>query len=555
MANKSKNGNTTPEKELIRIDTVAGVVFAHPEEMIEVCISDGIYIPVPAKELTVGSELAYVCEGITNIKNHVSLEDLHIILMDGSPVYHEAHKTLHTEYKEREIPLFQRMLVSSVADLSGDKTLEEKLLSGDNLTRTERTEVLGSLRLLTDDYERPTPYADSTLMGWVQGKVLAPEEWKLFETLSQSYSEFTQFTEEGKGTLHDHWRKYLNRRSGVLTRISRTANAGQGTEKAPKTNDKDNKETDKINLEIGLAYEKFKHLITKGYITVEVKNVKKIKPEPNEREERTKPILQKGIRKKVPEEFGRTLSSQQQRAIFQGLCNELYLAGINHPLITEEDILKSSLVPGALAIILSKELNSPRILEAIHENGIIETLYQRNGNFLSQRLADYLRAKKNPRIHGLEGNRQIPRKVRIRFQKDYEKIMRDQPIITQILKDYESGKLEETLKVPKESFRATINIMRQIYPAFSEDPTQILRYSLGSLLYVVETDRLYQRNLIELLDEKEPIPTLTEALGIPLLATERRRVAYYSIDNLPRSMVLVEYPDLIKPVMRNLEKD
>ena len=57
MAKKSKNGNTTPEKELIRIDTVAGVVFAHPEEMIEVCISDGIYIPVPAKELTVGSEL------------------------------------------------------------------------------------------------------------------------------------------------------------------------------------------------------------------------------------------------------------------------------------------------------------------------------------------------------------------------------------------------------------------------------------------------------------------------------------------------------------------
>jgi len=55
MAKKTKKEKKN--NELIRIDTVAGVVFAHPEEMIEVCISDGIYIPVPAKELTVGSEL------------------------------------------------------------------------------------------------------------------------------------------------------------------------------------------------------------------------------------------------------------------------------------------------------------------------------------------------------------------------------------------------------------------------------------------------------------------------------------------------------------------
>ena len=532
MANKSKNGNTTPEKELIRIDTVAGVVFAHPEEMIEVCISDGIYIPVPAKELTVGSELAYVCEGITNIKDHISLEDIHMLLMDGSPVYHEAHKTLHTEYKEREIPLFQRMLVSSVADLSGDKTLEEKLLSGDNLTRTERTEVLGSLRLLTDDYERPTPYADSTLMGWVQGKVLAPEEWKLFETLSQSYSEFTQFTEEGKGTLHDHWRKYINRRSGVLTRISRTANAGQGTEKAPKTNDKDNKETDKINLEIGLAYEKFKHLITKGYITVEVKNVKKIKPEPNEREERTKPILQKGIRKKVPEEFGKILSPRNQRVIYGGLCDELAIALLRYPgldLTSAQD---------SLALILSKELKAKKILDSYLEQGLIVVHFNNSG--YNEELIKFLSTGKSPRYFRKNG-KMIPRIDREivdkRFLNEIEKFTR------KLLDDFEQGQLEEKLNVPIGSLTRTLNLMKKLYPAFAEDPEQSLRYSIGTITFFPENKRIFQREVVDA--DPNNNPSLSSILGIPLLENENQRMAYESIDNFPKKKTIIDYSKII----------
>ena len=533
MAKKSKKGNITPEKELIRIETAVGVIHAHPNEMVDIHISNGIYLPLPAKELTVGSELAYVREGITNIKDHISLEDIHMLLMDGSPVYHKAHETLHTEYKGRKIPIFQKMLVSSVANLSGDKTLEEKLLSGDNLTRAERTEVLESLRLLTNDYKRPTPYADSTLMGWVQGKVLAPEEWKLFETLSKSYELFKPFTEEGENSLHTHWRRYVTRRSGVLSKLSRKAITKDQTEKSSiKTTTK--QETDRINLEIELAYQKYNHLLTTGHTTVEVKAVKKVPiKETLNKTENTPSILLQGVRKKVPEEFGKTLSPHNQRVIYKGLCDELAIALLRYP---ELDLTSAQ---DLLAMILSKELEAKRILNSYLEQGLIVVYFNNSG--YNKELIKFLSTGKSPRYFRNNG-KMIPRIDREivdkRFLNEIEEITR------KLLNDFEQNQLEEKLNVPKGSLTTTINLMRKLYPAFAEDPEQLLRYSIGTITFFPENKRIFQREVVDA--DPNNNPSLSSMLGIPLLENERRRMAYESIDNFEKKKTIIDYSGNLK---------
>ena len=532
MANKSNNGNKTSEKELIRIETAVGVIHVHPNEMVDVHISNGVYIPVPAKELTVGSELAYVREGITNIKDHISLKDIHMLLMDGSQVYSEAHKTLHVNVGEKEIPLFQREIVRAVTDLSGNKTLEDKLLAGEELDRTERTETLTALRLLTDNYERVTPYADSTLMGWVQGKVLAPEEWELFETLSESYEPFKPFKEEGENSLHTHWRRYVTRRSGVLSKLSRKAITKDQTEKSSiKTITK--QETDRINLEIELAYQRYNHLLTTGHTTVEVKAVKKvpIKETPN-KTENTPSILLQGVRKKVPEEFGKILSPRNQRVIYGGLCDELAIALLRYPgldLTSAQD---------SLALILSKELKAKKILDSYLEQGLIVVHFNNSG--YNEELIKFLSTGKSPRYFRKNG-KMIPRIDREivdkRFLNEIEKFTR------KLLDDFEQGQLEEKLNVPIGSLTRTLNLMKKLYPAFAEDPEQSLRYSIGTITFFPENKRIFQREVVDA--DPNNNPSLSSILGIPLLENENQRMAYESIDNFPKKKTIIDYSKII----------
>jgi len=534
MAKKSKNGNTTPEKELIRIETAVGVIHAHPNEMVDIQISDGIYIPVPAKELTIGSELAYVREGITNIKDHISLEDIHMLLMDGSPVYHKAHETLHTEYKGRKIPIFQKMLVSSVANLSGDKTLEEKLLSGDNLTRAERTEVLESLRLLTNDYKRPTPYADSTLMGWVQGKVLAPEEWKLFETLSKSYELFKPFTEEGENSLHTHWRRYVTRRSGVLSKLSRKARTEDRIEKSSIKTPTEQR-TDRINLEIELAYKKYNHLLTTGHTTVEIKAIKKvpIKKTPNKKENAPSILLQ-GVRKKVPQNIGKTISPYNQRIIYTGLCDELIIAILKYPKMDFTSAQES------LVMLLIKKLETPKILNLYLEQGLI-AVYFEESNY--NELLPFLLTGKSPR-HFKRNGQMITNKARKAGDKKFLDEIKENEITRELLKDFEQNQLEEKLKVPKGSLTTTLNLMKRLYPAFAEDPEQILRYSIGLITFFPENNRIFQREVVDIEPEKHP--SLSSMLGIPLLENESKRIAYQSADPFPNKRTIINYSNTLK---------
>lgn len=558
---RKKRSERNNDSKTLRISTTGGVVYAYKGEEFHVYVGRAF---IPTNDIREGDKLDFVRGGI-NPQGGVSLDDVHLTLMEQSEVYRKAHDKLHTFYNGREIPLFQELFVKAVADFSSDSDLETKLLSGEDLSKEDRKTALEWARELVRDFNRDEEYADSTLYGWLKGEVLAPAEWGVFETLAKEYSAFNVFR-KGDDSLQIPLRKYLNRRAGVMAHI---ASREPGKENLVRVKKTYLGEHDSIHKELEVVYDKYADLLRTGHTTVTVEKIEVVRSNGDKRQISEEPILPRGVRKRVDLSGRKMLDEGKRSVALFGLCDEL-LAAFHYPFMnqknfnpgvimdvvtytiqkrTEQPFFRIQVESDVLTYLfnpqnrfgsfgdLSGKVNPVEIVNALMPSSLIGSHQALVLDYQKRVVLKYL--KENGSLLGFNLNkyninessfRELERSCINRFNGDYYQY---------IFNEYITGVIEEKLGIPRGNLDRVMDLAGRLFASL---PHEAKLWCIGGAFYDSVNERVALRSLVNLLDIDDHYTITNNYFGIPLLNNVNVRTAY----GFDSESVLIDYQKFVE---------
>ena len=543
---RKKRLERNSNSKTLRISTTGGVIFANSKEEFHIYVGNAF---IPTNNIREGDKLDFVRGGI-NPQGGVSLDDVHLTLMEQFEVYRNAHDKLHTIYNGREIPLFQELFVKAVAKFSSDSDLETKLLSGKDLFKEDRRTALEWARELVRDFNRDGEYADSTLYGWLKGEVLAPAEWGVFETLAKEYSDFNVFRDEGDDSLQRHLRKYLNRRAGVMAHIASREPGKESLVKVKKTYPN---EHDSIHQELEFVYNKYADFLRTGHMTVTVEKVEIVKSNGDKRQISEKPILSRGVRKKVNPDERKMLDENKRTIALFCLCDEL-VAAFHYPFMDSVN-LNVGIIMDVVSYALQKRTGQP-FFRIQMESDVLTYLFNPQNRFnlfgdLSEKVSPF-EIVNALMPSSLIGSHQAlvldsQKRVILKYLKEKGSLLGfnlnktninessfkelERSCINRsngnyfqyIFNAYKTGVIEDKLRIPRGNLDKVIDLAGRLFASL---PHEARLWCVGGAFYDYVKERVALRSLVNLLDTDDPYTITNNYFGIPLLKNINVRTAY-----------------------------